>query len=533
MLVIQNLSKNFGNRKIIRDFSYVFPENAIVALIGVNGAGKTTLLRILTNEESYDSGKIIASKDKTLGYLPQDPNPNPEETILLECCAGNFNIFGLQKKVAELEEKLGLDYSEEVLEEFEEAERKYRDIGGYSFENSAQKVLLGLGFKEEQLKDHPTTLSGGWRMRLEIARLLMQSPDLLILDEPTNHLDLPSIEWLEEYLQKFKGTVLFVSHDEALLNRLPNKILSLEGGFIKEYTGNYEDFLEQKCHFEESRDKSVKNLEKKIKQLNKFVDRFKAKASLAKQAQNKMKVVEKLHQQINDLGPNIIQPEMNIQIPLQTVSARNVLSFTGAIGYKGEDGAPDKVLVPKLDISILRGQKVGIIGANGLGKSTLIKTIVDDAQPITGQIQFGGNVKIGYYAQDQTKSLDPEKSVLENMKQSNPGMAENKILKILGSFLFKNDDIHKPVRVLSGGEKSRLSLASLLIRDVNFLILDEPTNHLDIMSIQILGNALSNFEGTVAFVSHSRSFIETVATHLLIFENGKAHMEACLNLEGN
>jgi len=530
MLVIQSLSKSFGNRKIIRDFSYVFPENAIVALTGVNGAGKTTLLKILTGQEGYDNGKIIASKDKTLGYLPQEPNPNPESTILKECCAGNDWIFGLQKKVADLEEKLGLDYSQEILDEFEEAERTYRDLGGYSFESNCAKVLLGLGFKEEQLQEHPETLSGGWRMRLEIARLLMKNPDLLILDEPTNHLDLPSIEWLEEYLQKFRGTVLFVSHDEALLNRLPNRILHLEGGFIKEYCGNYEDFLEQKLQFEENRDKSVKTLEKKIKQLNKFVDRFKAKATLAKQAQNKMKMVEKLHQQIEDLGPNIILPEMNIKIPLQTVSVKNVLFFSGKIGYKGCENKADKILLQKLDLSILRGQKVGIIGANGLGKSTLIKTIVGEIEALNGSMDLGGNVKVGYYAQDQTQELDHEKSVIENMRLANPGMAENKILKILGSFLFKSDDIHKPVRILSGGEKSRLSLASLLIRDLNFLILDEPTNHLDIMSIQILGNALSNFEGTVAFVSHSRSFIETVATHLLVFEDGKANMETCLNI---
>ncbi len=522
MLVIQNLSKSYGNRKIIRDFSYVFPETGIVALIGPNGAGKTTLLKILTNQESLDGGKIIFSKDKLVGYLPQDPNPNPEPTILRECCAGNEYLFGLQKEIAILEEKLGVDYSEEVLEQFEEAERTYRDKGGYSFENSAQKVLLGLGFKEAQMQDHPTTLSGGWRMRLEIAKLLVKSPDLLILDEPTNHLDLPSIEWLEEYLEKFKKTVLFVSHDEALLNRLPHKILSLEMGYLKEYNGNYEDYLEQRSQAEDNRDKNVKNIQKKIKQLNKFVDRFKAKASLAKQAQNKMKMIEKLNQNIEDLGPNIIQPELNIKIPLQNPSAKAVLDFNGDIGYEGQ-----KPLLSKFSLAIGRGQKIGIIGANGLGKSTLVKTIVRELSPIRGEIILGGNVNQGYYAQDQTKSLDGEKSVLENMKAANPGMAENKILKILGSFLFKNDDIHKPIRVLSGGEKSRLSLACLLILDLNFLILDEPTNHLDIMSTQILATALSNYEGTIAFVSHSRTFIETVATHLLIFENGDARIESC------
>lgn len=525
MLVLENITKSFGNRKIIRNFSYIFPENAIIALIGPNGTGKTTLLNMLCGKETIDDGKIICKKDKTLGYLPQEPNINPEETIIKECCAGNKQIFELQKKLAQLEEKLGLDYSEEALEEFENAERTYRNSGGYSFENEAQKILLGLGFDKEQMNQDPQTLSGGQRMRLEIARLLVQKPDLLILDEPTNHLDLPSIEWLEEYLEKFKGTVLFVSHDQALLNRLPNKILSLEGGFLKEYTGNYDDFLEQKLQSETNKEKNIKNLEKKIKQLNKFVDRFKAKASLASQAKSKMKMVEKLNEQIENLGPNVIQPELNIKIPLVTPSAKHVLNFEGAIGYQNENFR--KVLLPKLQLSINRGQKIGIIGANGLGKSTLIKTIINETEPLSGKLEFGGSVNIGYYAQDQTKNLDEQKSILENMKLANPTIAENKLLRILGSFLFKNDDIHKPIRILSGGEKSRLSLASMLIRDLNFLILDEPTNHLDIMSTQILAAALDNFEGTIIFVSHNRTFIESVATHLLIFENGDTKLESC------
>lgn len=520
MLVIQNLSKSFGSRKLIKNFNYVFPEKGIVALIGVNGAGKTTLLRILTGTESYDEGKIIPKKDKNMGYLPQEPNPEPESTILKECCAGNQEIFQLQKDLIRLEEELGSNYSNEVLEAFQEAEEKYKNNNGYSFENDAEKILIGLGFKDMTV--NPLDLSGGWRMRLEIAKLLVQKLDLLILDEPTNHLDLPSIEWLETYLNKFQGTVLFVSHDEALLNSLPDKILALEGGFLKEYDGNYEEYLEQKANFEANKDKNVQTLKKKIKQLNKFVDRFKAKASLASQAQNKLKMINRLNQQIDDLGPNIIQPEVNIKIPLLTVSSKEVLDFNGSIGYE-----PEKPLLKNFSLSIKKGQKIAIVGGNGLGKSTLIKTIMNHEAPLSGEVKVGNNVNIGYYAQDQTKTLNEEESVIENMKQSNPSVAENKLLRILGSFLFKNDDIHKPVRLLSGGEKSRLSLASMLIRDLNFLILDEPTNHLDIMSMQILANALSNYEGTVLFVSHNRNFIDSVANNLLIFENGDAYTQ-CL-----
>jgi ATP-binding cassette subfamily F protein 3 len=520
MLVIQNLSKSFGSRKIIRDFSYVFPETGIIALIGVNGAGKTTLLNILTGQEKHDSGTIIHKKDKKFGYLPQEPNQNPESTLILECCAGNKELFELQKAVCSLEEELATNYNEETLDKFQEAEEKYKKKQGYSFEEKAKKILIGLGFKKEQLNDTPKSLSGGWRMRLEIAKLLIQDLDLLILDEPTNHLDLPSIEWLEGYLNKFAGAVLFVSHDESILNRLPDKILALEGGFVKEYVGTYEDYIEQKTNFESNKEKQVTNIQKKIKQLSKFVDRFKAKAALAKQAQSKMKMIERLHDQINDLGPNVIQPELHIKIPLTTPSHKEVLQFFGDIGYSNE-----KPLLKKFTFTIKREQKIGIIGGNGLGKSTLIKTIINEIKPLAGEMQLGGNVNLGYYAQDQAKSLDETKSVIENMRTLNGGTADNKLLKILGSFLFKNEDVHKPVRLLSGGEKSRLSLASLLLRDLNFLVLDEPTNHLDIMSTQILAEALRIYEGTVVFVSHNRIFIDTVATDLLVFENGDAHIQ--------
>lgn len=519
MLNLENITKSFGSRKIIRQCSYVIPENTILALIGPNGTGKTTLLKMICGQEPLDEGRIIPKKDKVIGYLPQEPNPTPQDTILKECCAGNAFIFDLQHNLAKLEEELGSNYSEEVLEAFENAERLYRESGGYSFENDVKKVLLGLGFNQEQFDKSPLILSGGQRMRLEMGRLLVRNVDLLILDEPTNHLDLPSIEWLEEYLQEFKGTVLFVSHDEAVLNQLPDRILALEGGFLKEYVGNYDDYLEQKTEIEENREKNKKNIEKKIKQLSKFVDRFKAKASLAKQAQNKLKTIDKLNHQIQELGPGIIEPEVNIKMAISQQSSKNVLSFDGAIGYA------HNVLLPKVSVSITRGQKIAMIGANGLGKSTLIKSIMGEIEPISGKIEFGQNVTIGYYAQEQTKNLDENKSVIENMKQVNPGIAENKLLRLLGSFLFKKDDIHKPVRVLSGGEKSRLSLASMLAQDLNFLILDEPTNHLDIISSQILANALKEFEGTVLFVSHNRTFIDSAATYLMIFENKDIRME--------
>lgn len=517
MLILQNIIKSYGTRIIIKNFSYSFPKDEIVALTGVNGAGKTTLLKIICNEEKPDEGVLIFPKDKILGYLPQEANENPEPTILLECCAGNEFLFNMGKRLTELEEKLGIDYSEEILEEYEKLCDEYKKQNGYTFENEAQKMLIGLGFDPEKLKEDPKNLSGGWRMRLELARLLIKKPDFLVLDEPTNHLDLPAIEWLENYLKNLKKPVLFVSHDEALLNNLPDRILNLSQGFIKEYVGNYEEFLEKKAAFEKNKEMATKSIQKKVERLSKFVDRFKAKASLASQAQNKMKMINKLNEDIMALGPNIIEPEINIRIPILTESSKTVITFMGKIGY-------DKPLSKEFSISISRGQKIAIIGANGLGKSTFLKTIIGEVSVFEGECRMGNNVNIGYYAQDQTNSLDAEKSVIENIKLANQEAPEEKLMRILGSFLFKKDFIHKPAKVLSGGEKSRLSLACLLVKNINLLILDEPTNHLDIISSQILANAISAFEGTVVFVSHNRVFIDNASTHLLSFEKGNVTM---------
>lgn len=510
-MIIQKLSKTYGTRFIVKEWTYSLPEKSIVALTGVNGAGKTTLLKMICGEEAFDSGTIQLSKEKTLGYLPQEPNPNPQETILEECCAGHEIIYNLKNELALVEDNLNMDYSDELLEKFEEISTYYRNLGGYSHENNAKTMLLDLGFEEDELIKHPSELSGGWRMRLELARLLIKNPDYLILDEPTNHLDLPSIEWLESYLKKFKGSVLFVSHDEMLLNNLPDRILHISCGIVKEYMGNYEDFEEQKASLDANKEKMVRSLNKKVSQLSKFVDRFKAKASLASQAQSKMKMIARLKGDIEELGPNVIQPEIDIKMNCFTESSKTVLTFDGSIGY-------DSKVLQKFSFVLVRGQKIGIIGGNGFGKSTFIKTILGEIPLVQGEYKLGHNVNIGYYAQDQTNNLIADKSVIENMKLANPGIVEQQLMRVLGSFLFKRDDIHKPVKVLSGGEKSRLSLACLLVRDLNLLVLDEPTNHLDIMSCQILANALSNFQGSVIFVSHNRSFVAAASTHLLEFE---------------
>jgi ATP-binding cassette subfamily F protein 3 len=513
MLQVNNLSKSFSGRVILDRINYIFPSNKIVALVGVNGAGKTTFLNIISGIEDADSGDVLKSKGMVFGYLPQAPNPNPEPNILEECMAGAGDICELKLKLREISDQMEHSYTPELYEEHERLEHDYQQKGGYKLEANAEKILLGIGFKREQFEEDPKALSGGWRMRLELAKILLKNPDFLVLDEPTNHLDLPSIVWLEDYLKKFRGTLLFISHDEDLLNSLPNVIIHLKSGKLTEYQGNYDDFLEQYEENQAARVSEAKTLEKKIKQLNEFVDRFGAKASKATQARSKMKMISALRSEASNISIDSADSEMNLQIPITQKSGKDVIHLTGcSIGY-------NKPLVKNFDLFVERGQKVAIVGANGLGKSTLIKSIDGKTPFLGGEMKLGHNVKIGYYAQDQLEYLDGEKNVLENLMAANSSIIERKARQLLGSFLLKGDAVYKKVKVLSGGEKSRLSLACLLVQDVNVLLLDEPTNHLDMLSSEILAEALKNYEGTVMFVSHNRKFINSIATHVFMLSN--------------
>ncbi len=509
MLSINGLSKSFNGRFVLQNINYNFPQTGIIALVGVNGAGKSTLLNILCGLEEPEDGAIVKSKDFIIGYLPQEPNPEPKETILEECMEGDNILYTTKADLEEVGKELEAGYTDEIYERFESLQERFNDRDGYSFEYNATKILLGLGFTEEVLLDDPKSLSGGWRIRLELARLIMKKPDFLILDEPTNHLDLPTIIWLETYLKKFKSTILFVSHDESLLNRLPNMVLHLKNGKLNEYYGNYDDFLDQYEVREAGKTAERKSIESKIKDAKEFVDRFGAKASKASQARSRMKMIAKLQEEAANIEVDRADMEINIRIPLTEKSGKDVLELIDcSIGY-------EKPLVKNVSLYISNQQKIAIVGANGLGKSTLMKTIAGAIPLIDGKMKLGHNVKIAYYAQDQSEYLDLTKTALENLKMSNERLDELSARKLLGSFLFKGNDVYKPVKVLSGGEKSRLSLACLMVQDANFLLLDEPTNHLDILSTEILSEALKNYEGTVLFISHNRSFINSTATHIL------------------
>ena len=515
MIICQNVSKHFGGKTILEGLTYTFPRNVNVALVGANGAGKTTLLNMISGQEEYDSGEIIIPKDCKLAYLPQDPSLQPKKTILEECLSGHKTLLDLKAQRDSALERVMSAYSEEVFETYEKLEKSFSDQGGYALEADAKGILVGLGFETEQFDQSPLILSGGWRMRLELAKLLINDPNFLILDEPTNHLDLPSLTWLEQYLKSFRGTLLFVSHDRDFLNNLSDITMHMVNGQIHVYKGDFDAFLQQKAERAEVVKRERKSLQRQQQHLQSFVDRFRYKATKAKQAQSRIKMIDRLKELEAKLEPEEKESQIAIHMPLKQVSGRVVLTLDDvAIGYS------DCVLQQHISLRILRQQKIAVVGANGLGKSTLLKSIIEDVPLLSGQMTKGAHVTMGYFSQNQLDILDGQKTALENILSRSPNTTHQEARAWLGALLMSKEDSSKPVSVLSGGEKSKVSLAILLAQRHNFLILDEPTNHLDMSSIETLGSALKAFEGTILFVSHNRAFIDAFATHVLTFEKG-------------
>lgn len=519
MIIIKDLVKKFGSRCLINNFSYQFPKCAKIAIIGANGAGKTTLLNIMCGFEEYDNGDIIVPKDCTLGYLPQSPSETPKPTILEECVSGHIKLSALHKKLDESLLNIADDY-----DTYEKIEKEFSDNGGYALEADAKGILVGLGFENEQFNSDPKTLSGGWRMRLELAKLLINNPNFIILDEPTNHLDLPSLTWLEQYLKTFKGTLLFVSHDREFINNLADMVMHISRSNINVYKGDFDDFLGQKEEKQRMVLKEKESLKKQQDHLQAFVDRFKAKASKAKQAQSKMRTIEKLKtlEERCDVDEN--ERKANFKIEIEKQSGKIVLDIKDAsIGYSSSC-----ILSKNLNLHINRGDKIAIIGANGIGKSTLLKSIMGEIPFLSGEFNLGANVTIGYYAQSQLETLDPKIDALANVLKFAPNINHQQARTLLGSLLITKDDVKKIVGVLSGGEKSKVAIAALLAQKDNFLILDEPTNHLDMSSVEALSDALSNYEGTVLMVSHNRAFISSFATHIYKMDkHEKAELFSC------
>ncbi len=514
MIRIENLAKKYGARVLFENLSHSFPQREKIALVGPNGTGKSTFLQILTGDLESSRGEVHTPKSLRIGQLPQEANPTPNKTALLECLAGNKDLFDLREKLEAAKLRLETDSSEESIEQYADLEQKFSSLDGYSFEAKAHSILAGLGFTQTQAKTNPLELSGGWRMRIELAKLFMQPFDFLVLDEPTNHLDLPSLVWVERHLMQFPGTLLFVSHDQEFLNRTATVTMELCGNRILSYRGNFDNFLVKKEEAQRQEAATMSRLEKRKQDLQKFITRFGAKASKAKQAKSKSKMVERLDRMQSALGNSDVSiSEMVIPIPEALPSGQKIAEITGLT-----TGYGSKPLCQNLDLVIEKGQRIAIVGANGIGKTTLLKTIHGLIPSLAGKIEFSRDIERCYFAQDLYDQLDPNMGVLEILMQARPELGEPKARRVLGALLFRGDDVFKKFSVLSGGEKSRVGLAIAMSTKSNFLLLDEPTNHLDMLSAEVLKHAVESYEGTSLIVSHNRSFLNALATHTLAID---------------
>ena len=516
MIKLENISKSYGSKVLLRDINYHLPEGEKIALVGNNGSGKTTLLKILLDQEESDGGSILKPSRLILGSLSQEPNPNPKGTIREEALEGAARLIEIKESLKKLEEQLTKDSRLELIEEYSSLESEFEKLGGYNIQAKAESILMGLGFTINQMDDSPLSLSGGWAMRLEMAKMLLSDPNFLILDEPTNHLDLPSLVWFENYLKSYKGTLLFVSHDRELLERLPNITLHLHRGEIRVYQGNYKNFEKQKLEREFHDASQVVNLKKKKDELMSFVERFGAKATKAKQAKSKEKQAMKIQEEIESIESHkqASSKKMVLQLPTPPPSDRVVYKVEeGAIGYK-------EVLFEKIDLSLEKGQKIAIIGANGIGKSTLLKTIAKELEPLHGKFEPSRRNELAYFSQNLIDNLPARGNILDVVLGS-ANVSYKEARSLLGALLFTTDDLEKRIEVLSGGEKNRVALACVLAKKANFILLDEPTNHLDMESVEALVEAFKKYTGTVLFVSHNRFFINEISSHVLAMSKTK------------
>ena len=519
MLNIHNLSVSFSGEYLFKEISFKLISGDRVGLIGKNGAGKSTLLKLLSKETEMDSGSIAYEKDLKIGFLKQDIDFDKGRTVLEEAYQAFSEIKTLEQKQNEINTQLSqrTDYESqdylELINDLSDVNDRYELIGGYNYQGHTEKILQGLGFKREDFHKNTDTFSGGWRMRIELAKLLLQSNDLLLLDEPTNHLDIESIIWLENFLKSFLGAVVIVSHDKMFLNNVTNRTIDISLGRIYDFNKPYSKYLVLREEIKSQQISAQKNQEKHIQHTEKLIQKFKAKASKASMAQSLIKKIEKIDRiEVDQDDNSVMKLNFNISInPGKVVTEIENLSKNYG----------DNMVLSDVNLLIERKSKIAFVGQNGQGKSTLAKIMVGELTPSSGNSKLGHNVQIGYFAQNQAEYLDGSKTVLQTMIDSANETNRSKVRDVLGSFLFKGDDVEKYVRVLSGGERNRLALAKLLLQPFNVLVMDEPTNHLDIKSKSVLKQALIKFDGTLILVSHDRDFLQNLTNKVYEFKSQK------------
>ncbi|MBL4709336.1 MAG: ABC-F family ATP-binding cassette domain-containing protein [Flavobacteriales bacterium] len=517
MVGVNNATLHFADRAIFNSISFIVNKQDRVGLVGKNGAGKSTLLKTLAGIQQLDGGSISFSSGVTVGYLPQDMDFISGRTVWDETESSFSTSLEIQKNIDEINHQLGIreDYESEsylkLLDDLSDLNEKLSLMGVDTMEAEIEKILLGLGFKREDFTRQTDEFSGGWRMRIELAKILLQNSDLLLLDEPTNHLDIESIQWLEDFLGTYPGAVVLISHDRAFLDNLTNRTVDISLGKIYDYPAPYTRYLELRKERRELEFAAYTNQQKQIKETEDFINRFRAKATKAVQVQSRIKA-------LNRLDRIEIEEEDNAAMRFSFPSAPH----SGRVSLRVEDVSKkygDKLIFSNVNFSLERGEKICLVGKNGGGKSTMSRLIIGE-ELTSGEIELGYQVKVGYFAQNQAEILDQEKTVFETIDEAATGEIRTKIRSLLGSFLFGGEEADKKVKVLSGGERARLAMCKLLLEPVNLLILDEPTNHLDIRSKEILKDALLRYDGTMILISHDRDFLKGLTDKLYEFADG-------------
>jgi ATP-binding cassette subfamily F protein 3 len=525
MIQLSGAGKRFGHKLLFENTDWLITPRDRVGLVGANGTGKSTLMKVLAGLDTFDYGSLIVAKGTTAGYLPQDGLSLSGRTVFAECMTVFTGLHAIERELETLTHKISeLDHTSpeyaEVADRYHSLEHEFRTRDGYSIEAEVGRVLMGLGFRKEDWERQTDEFSGGWQMRLALAKLLLQKPNLLLLDEPTNHLDLEARNWLEEYLHDYPHALVLISHDRYFLDVVVNKIAEIWNKRFWFYTGNYDKFLTQKTARNEQLQAAHKNQRDRIEQLEVFINRFRYQATKAKQVQSRIKELEKIER--IEVPPE--EKTIHFSFPQPKPSGRIVAEFAGvAKSYPKADGSQKEVF-RDVNFMIEKGDRIALVGINGAGKSTLIKLLAGAERTTRGEFKLGHNVEADYFAQDQYKELDADARMIDDLGNASPRSTQTELRGLLGCFLFSEDDVFKKIGVLSGGERGRYALLRLLLHPANFLLLDEPTNHLDLRAKDVLLDALMDYTGTVVFVSHDRYFIDKLATRVFEIGDGKVEV---------